>query len=101
MVNPYPLDLAASAAETQSVMDGIAAYAAEWREASRNWLLDGGFILVVPWYAVEFQGGWEPFCEYFTGFTRRTLTSPPIAGCESIDPDGKSHRFTIPPRQEQ
>lgn len=53
------------------------------------------------WYAVQSKGGWGPFCEYFTGFVRRTLIWPSIAGCESIDPDGKSHRFTIPPRQER
>jgi hypothetical protein len=79
----------------QSIMDALSQTAAELRDAYRR--AGEGFFLVVPWYAVESRGGWEPFCEYFTGFTRRTLTSPPIAGCESIDTHGRLRKFTVPP----
>jgi hypothetical protein len=88
-VNPYPLDLAA-----------IATTAAEWREAWHRQFTDEGFFLIVPWHMVVDQGGWEPFCEYFTGFTRRMRPSPTIVGCQAIDPDGQVHKFTVPQRGE-
>lgn len=81
--------------EGQPIMDALSVMVDDWRRAYRE---SSSLEVVLPWWLIVKEGGWDAFCVKFTDSARRLGGG--LTGFSTTDPGGKIRRFEVPPREE-